>query len=357
MFSSHIKGDKNFLSPFFHAIFVTLFSKPKTMARIYSTLKTTLCCFLLSTLIAAAQNSISKYKLYYATTNYKGTAIIITRKFEQQGNTYYLYINPATLITGTVPAKDIRPNTTTLTQIRTQFANTPYIKALTAAESQSFGLQDAGLIHGYPKEHGITLTIDLCPSHKPLDRIIFTSLISAFAKTETPVPVALSITGRFMLTHDDDIQWLKNLEKQNKISITWINHTYNHHYNPKAPLPYNFLLEPGTDIDFEILGTEIALLQHGLMPSVFFRFPGLVSDNAVVQQVTAYGLIPIGSDAWLAKGQQANSGSIVLIHGNGNEPVGVNDFIKLLQSEKEKVTNKEWLLYDLRESVENEFKP
>ncbi|WP_205528258.1 polysaccharide deacetylase family protein [Flavobacterium psychrotrophum] len=327
------------------------------MARLLSCFKFTVwCLLLLSTLITTAQSSISNYKPYFATAKYNGAEIIILRKFEQGGKASYLYTNPATLITGTVIAKEIHAAQTSLAQLTALFKGAPYFRALAASEAQSFTLQDAGLIHGYPKEQGITLTIDLCPSHKPLDRIIFTSLISAFAKTETHVPVALSITGRFMLTHADDIQWLKNLEKQNKIDITWINHTYNHHYNPKAPLPDNFLLEPGTDVDFEILGTEIALLQHGLIPSVFFRFPGLVSDNAVVQKVTAYGLIPIGSDAWLAKGQQANSGSIVLIHGNGNEPVGVNDFIKLLQSEKEKVLNKEWLLYDLRESVENEFK-
>jgi hypothetical protein len=116
------------------------------------------------------------------------------------------------------------------------------------------------------------------------------------------------------------------------------------------------LLAPGTDLDFEILGTEIALLQNGLMPSVFFRFPGLVSDNKIVTKITDFGLIPIGSDAWLAKGQQAQRGSIVLIHGNGNEPIGVNDFITLLKNKKDQVQSKQWLLYDLRESVDDEFR-
>jgi hypothetical protein len=71
--------------------------------------------------------------------------------------------------------------------------------------------------------------------------------------------------------------------------------------------------------------------------------------------ITEYGLIPIGSDAWLAKGQPVHAGSIVLIHGNGNEPIGIEDFLRLLQTEKSSVMNKEWLLYDLRESVQDEF--
>jgi hypothetical protein len=100
----------------------------------------------------------------------------------------------------------------------------------------------------------------------------------------------------------------------------------------------------------------MALLQYGFLSSVFFRFPGLVSDQQVVDSVVSYGLIPIGSDAWLAKGQPVHRGSIMLIHGNGNEPVGIQDFIRLLQNEKSSVMKKEWLLYDLRESIEDEFR-
>ena len=311
---------------------------------------------LLAPVLAFAQNTVSSYKPFFGSGTYKGNPVIITRIFVYNNTPSYLYTNTQTLATAIAPAKDLKATPAPLAQLKTQFANTPYIKALAAAENQSYALQDAGLIHGYPKEHGITLTIDLCPSHKKLDRVIFTSLITEFGKTLQPVPVALSITGRFMLTHADYILWLKNLEKQNKIKITWVNHTYNHHYDPKAPLNENFILSPGTDINFEILGTEIALLQHGLLPSVFFRFPGLVSNNKAVTAVTDFGIIPIGSDAWLAKGQQAANGSIVLIHGNGNEPLGVKDFIKLLQTEKEKAMANQWLLYDLRDTVEDEFK-
>ena len=74
-----------------------------------------------------------------------------------------------------------------------------------------------------------------------------------------------------------------------------------------------------------------------------------------VYKITDFGLIPIGTDAWLAKGQQSTPGSIVLIHANGNEPIGVNDFIKLLQSKTQSIAKKQWLLYDLRESVDDEF--
>jgi len=158
-----------------------------------------------------------------------------------------------------------------------------------------------------------------------------------------------------MLSHPEDIQWIKNLIDSSQISVTWVNHTYNHKYNPGEPLAKNFLLEPKTNLSAEILQTEVALLEKGFSFSAFFRFPGLVSNHQVVDSVLAYGLIPIGSDAWLAKGQKISGGSIVLIHGNGNEPIGVTDFIKLLKTQQRAVLQREWLLYDLSESIEREF--
>jgi hypothetical protein len=216
-------------------------------------------------------------------------------------------------------------------------------------------IQDAGIESGVPKEMGISLTADLCPSRRPLDRSIFTDIIAGFKNIESPVPVALSVTGVWMRQHQDGLKWLKQLQADKEIYITWINHSYTHRVSLHAPLKENFLLEPGTDINYEVLENEKAMLRNGLLPSVFFRFPGLVSDQRLVFEITNFGLIPVGSDAWLAKGQEPHNGSIVLIHGNGNEPMGVNDFIKLLQSKTKQIAGKQWLLYDLRESIDQEF--
>lgn len=314
-----------------------------------------LLCLWLNLTPGLAQETVKNYAVCTGLAKVMGVEQVVMRKMEKNGLLFYLTVNPQTLSTQLVPAAGVAFKPMNWLETRSYFQQTPYFKALTVAGQQSLALQDAGIIHGYPKEKGITLTIDLCPSHKPLDRIIFTSLIAAFKTIEQPVPVALSITGRWMLSHNDDLNWLKELVAKKEIDITWTDHTYNHHFSPTAPLKTNFLLEPGTDINFELLGTELAMIQHGLLPSVFFRFPGLVSDQRVVDSVLAYGLIPIGSDAWLAKGQQAAPGSIVLIHGNGNEPVGVNDFIRLLKSRAPDIINKQWILYDLPESVGDEF--
>ncbi len=298
---------------------------------------------------------IKNYEIFYAWAKRAPQDWLILRRFENEGRSYYLMVNPQTLATRVDENSDYQIKTMTLAEARDLFKQSPYIKALIKAESASVMVQDAGIERGLPKETGVSLTADLCPSHRPLDRRIFTDMIAGFAKVERPVPVALSVTGIWMNHHQEDLAWLKQLQQKQEIYITWINHSYNHRVSLSAPLKENFLLEPGTDINYEVLETEKAMLRNGLLPSVFFRFPGLVSDQQLVYRITGFGLIPVGTDAWLAKGQQPMAGSIVLIHGNGNEPVGVNDFISLLQSKTRQIAGKQWLLYDLRQSVDEEF--
>jgi len=299
--------------------------------------------------------AIHNYETYYASAKRNTENWLAIRRFDDSGKTWLLLVEPRTLNTIVDEANLYQLKPTTLAEARILFANTAYVNALKAAEKQSATIQDAGIVQGMPKEAGISLTIDLCPSHRVLDRRIFTDVFQEFSKVEPHPPVAISVSGLWMKNHEADLNWLKQQELDGHIFIIWINHTYNHRVDPKKPLKENFLLEPGTNINYEVLETEQAMLQNGLLPSVFFRFPGLVSDAKLLYKITGFGLIPIGSDAWLAKGERAMPGSIVLIHGNGNEPIGVQDFINLLKSEQKKVTQKQWLLYDLRESLDKEY--
>ncbi|WP_175636108.1 polysaccharide deacetylase family protein [Pedobacter ghigonis] len=310
---------------------------------------------LLGTCVYAQKfESVSKYKVNYALAKGATNQWLATRSFTAEGLKYLLLVNPQTLDTKVDLAINYTTSSLKWPNVLAIFKNTAYVKALEAAAAKDIQLQNAGIDHAFPNEKGITLTIDLCPSHKALDRIIFQSVFDEFKKIEQPAPLAISVSGKWMLKHEDDLNWLKSLEAQKELNITWVNHSYNHEVN-KLPLAENFLLAAGTNLDVEVLENEKLMLKNGLTPSVFFRFPGLVSDKTIVDQIEAYGLIPIGSDAWLAKGQQANAGSIVLIHGNGNEEIGVKDFIELLKNRQADVNRKQWLLFDLRQGLEKEF--
>ena len=303
----------------------------------------------------AVFSKIENYRVTYGVAKNFPHEYMILRSFDNDGKHYLLSVDPQTLDTRIDQQSVYKIQEMTIAQARAFFKNTPYERALEKAESASVNIQDAGIETGVPKEKGISLTADLCPSHKPLARDLFTAMIAGFKKVERPVPIALSITGVWMRQHPEDLEWLKKLQADGEIYVTWINHSYTHRVSLTAPLKENFLLEPGTDINYEVLETEKAMLRNGLLPSVFFRFPGLVSDQQLVYRITDFGLIPIGTDAWLAKGQQAQNGSIVLIHGNGNEPIGVEDFIKLLHDKTRQIAGKQWLLYDLRSTVDDDF--
>ena len=92
------------------------------------------------------------------------------------------------------------------------------------------------------------------------------------------------------------------------------------------PNERNFLLTEGVDPDAEILDTERLLIANGQTPSLFFRFPGLISSAPLMQAVRRHHLISLGADAWLALGQRPGEGSIILVHPNGNEETGLAMF-------------------------------
>src|ERR1700731_2463708 len=111
-------------------------------------------------------------------------------------------------------------------------------------------------------------------------------------------PVALEISRLWLTRHGADFQW-GGSRRSPALEITWVNHSYHHPYVPGRPLANNFLLTPGFDIQSEILDTERLLIANGETPSIFFRFPGLVSDAALMQAVRRDHLVVLGSDGWL----------------------------------------------------------
>jgi hypothetical protein len=301
---------------------------------------------------------VESYSTFFAACSLSADTCryIVLRSFKQAGINGLLIVNPADLATRVVPADSACCYPEPLNELRRRFEGAPYVVALDSSAKNETQIQDAGLTHGFPNQKGIDLTADLCPSKRPLARDFFTGLIEQFLPKEKPIPIGLAVTGNWMYEHQDDLQWLKGLEKKGDLSITWINHTYNHRAAKDVSINQNFLLEKGTDMDFEVLKTEQKMIEYGITPSVFFRFPGLVSDSLVFVKIAAYGLIPVGTDAWLAKNQQPGNGSIVLVHANGNEPYGIKRFFKLIREERDSINAGKWMLYDLRESVAKEEK-
>jgi peptidoglycan/xylan/chitin deacetylase (PgdA/CDA1 family) len=296
---------------------------------------------------------IGKYRVALARgKTADGRPVIGLRSFERGGTPMVLVVSPGDLKTQLLRQDQVDLVPTTWAELgRT---SSPYLRALGDASQHASALEDAGITHVLPAEHGVVLTVDLCPSRKPLDEVLFKRVVASFSPEEHPVPIALAVTGLWMEEHPAELDELQRLVHSGKLDITWINHSYHHRFDPKLPLPNNFLLEKGTSVEDEVLRNEIAMIAHGLTPSPLFRFPGLISDSKLVREVIGYGLIPVGSDAWLAKREQAHQGDIVLVHGNGNEPTGITAFLALLGKEGREIKQRQFLLLDIREGIEDE---
>lgn len=309
--------------------------------------------FLLLLTVCGFPQSISSYMPYYAIATLRNhdKPSFVLRRYIQNNTVFYLVVDTDNLTVSLEPEKKLTLKPDSLKGLLKTYPDCTYSRAWYKAQGNAKPLQDAGISHAIPDKNGIILTIDLCPSEKPLDRSIFIEILHQLSDIEKPVPLAISISGHWLLKHQDDLNWLIKLDRRNKIDVIWVNHSFNHYYNKALPLYLNFMLMKGTNVDQEVLLNEKTMIEHNLVPSIFFRFPGLISGPRVFRKVMDFGLIPIGSDAWLAKGEHADDGNIVLVHANGNEPLGIKKFIDLLHRNESIIHSGQWKLFDLRESV------
>jgi len=274
-------------------------------------------------------NKITHYQpTRFACYNSANLLRIVIRSYDLNSKPYYLVVNPNTFITENIPAITCK----TATLATSELLATPYMRALIHYTSPPYLLDNYGMSHAAQAVNGVFLTIDMCPARKPFETDFFNTLVKLSDKYQQPMPIAVAISGLWIINHPDEFNWLIKQSQENKLQITWINHTFTHVYYRDRPLAENFLLVPHTNASYEILANEKLLLEHGLTPSVFFRFPGLISNETLVLKLRQYSLIPIATNAWLAKDQQAKPGSFILVHGNSNEPEGIKKVLPLLQN-------------------------
>jgi peptidoglycan/xylan/chitin deacetylase (PgdA/CDA1 family) len=266
------------------------------------------------------------------------TMRIAIRMYYQDNIPYYLVVDPASFSTEAAPATTFKPRKT-INNVPVpgyftmrELLETPYMKALMQYTSPPYKSENYGITQANHPVNAVFLTVDMCPSVKPFEVNFFNKLVTISEKLHQPTPVALSITGLWIIGHPKEFNWLMKQERENKLKITWINHSFSHAYYADLPMIQNFLVIPQTNARHEILATEKLLLENNQLPSVYFRFPGLISNKQLVVKLRKYGLIPIGSNAWLAHNQEVNIGSFILVHGNSNEPEGIQKVMLLLQN-------------------------
>ncbi|MBU5614317.1 polysaccharide deacetylase family protein [Geomonas azotofigens] len=275
---------------------------------------------------AANAQQITEYRaLREPVADRSGRPLWAVRSFKEDGVPHRLVADPATLQNYDIPAAELVARR----DGDAGFSATRLGRAVQRYTAPPYRLQNGGATRADTGADGFFLTVDLCPSKRPFERELFEAA-EALVKGKA-VPVAVMVSGLWLESHPEEVAYLKGEVAAERLAVTWVNHSWHHHYDPKVPLAGNFLLAPGTDLRAEVLQVEQELLSRGLVPSPFFRFPGLVSDGAAMKLLAELSLVPVGADAWLAKGEPPRRGSFILVHGNGNEPKGIKLALPLLK--------------------------
>ena len=307
--------------------------------------KLRLCFFLIFSCINA---QIINYEKFIAECTDFEEDLIVLRKLEDSNkNIKYISLHPNTLEVKIIEANQIKERDWHF--LEKKYSNTVYIKLRNYTKQQFnySSLKNSGLKNLNVGETYI-LTTDLCPVyHKNLNYKLYNNISEELSH---PIPIGIAITGRWLNHHKDGLEWLLDMQKKNIFQITWINHSYNHKYIEGRANSSNFLLIKNTDLDYEVLDLEKLMINNDLNISIYFRFPGLISNKELYSKVLSYGLIPLGSDSWIGKGNLPKNGSIVLLHGNGNDRKGVVGIAKWFKSNENKLNIK-----SINETITNFF--
>ncbi|MBI5562980.1 MAG: polysaccharide deacetylase [Deltaproteobacteria bacterium] len=273
---------------------------------------------------------------------------IAIRAFMRDGRASYLVLDPYRFENLVEPGTPDFSNSPP----KKIWESTPFIKALYRYAAPAEGLENQGITSAETRVKGVFLTADMCPSKREFDKGFFEKTAALARPGGLPVPVAVMITGRWLEGHGTEFQWLLDEEKSGRLALTWVNHSYTHPYSRFAGEDENFLLTPGVDFEKEALSTEALLLESGVVPAPFFRYPGLISSAGLQKRLRSLTLIPIGANAWLAKGEAPKDGSIILVHGNGNEPAGIKAVLSFYDWKKDDIKNGGLRLLRLRDAFE-----
>lgn len=257
-----------------------------------------------------------------------GDILRVIRKFDRDTLPFYLVANASNYSTHVVRAEEFDALTRVATQAEAD--SSALSQSLKRAHGKAFSELNSSLPgEKKPDVELLALTVDMCQSDRKTETGFFKQLIALSGQMGRPIPVGIAMTGLWAQRHPSEFLEMKGWQQNNKLDIIWINHSFHHRLNYKDG-KYLFLTAPGVHFQSEVLEMEKLFLEQGIRPSLLFRFPGLVHDSNTLAELAQLSLVAIDANAWLALDQVPRNRSIILVHGNGNEPVGIELFLKLL---------------------------
>lgn len=240
-----------------------------------------------------------------------GAPIHVLRTFDLDGVPSALVVDADGLRTGIAPMADVTAASRSTTK------ESRYTRSLDAQAGATLSRFDASATAG----DQVALTIDMCQSRNPWNKDLFDSLVEESERSGKPTPCGVAMTGLWARAHPREMAQLLKWQDEGKLDITWVNHSDLHQVGNQ-----DFLTNPRIDFHADVVDAERTLLEYGAVPSLLFRFPGLTHNDARRTELADLGLFGLDADAWLGKGQRPTDGSVILVHGNGNENGGISRY-------------------------------
>lgn len=264
------------------------------------------------------------------------TSLLVRRRLLVDKRPFALVTIPSTLTTYLVDAGTLRASTRRLSREISAWARYRSWFDTEAAKTKALACGN-----GASLARKLVLTVDFCWSlHSYEEKLLKSIERAAKARPRGAHPV-LFLSGRWIEQHPTEMQALVEMKLSTpRFDPIWANHSWVHPKNP----PFMNAYSPETLRD-DTLRVERSLLEWGLAPSVYYRFPGLVHDAVRLHSILDLDLFPIDSDAWMALVGKTNPndatatlafrlpapGSIALVHGNGNETEGIPVLTKWME--------------------------
>jgi peptidoglycan/xylan/chitin deacetylase (PgdA/CDA1 family) len=271
---------------------------------------------------------ITSYKIL---NDYYGR-LLITREIKTKENgDWYYYIDVDTLHSGLIETSRIKNKT----NIRPK---SPLSEILAFQKERLTPYGNFSEKHSAASPKNIVLTSDLCPTSKEYDRLFYESI----AEHQTNISLLVFFSGRWIARHP---QYLKEI-KEKGLALVAGNHT-DHHI---------ILTNRITKEDFisEITNTEKIMLENGILPSCFFRFPALVYKKEYMEALDQLNLIAVNANAWM--GTKAKNWSVLLVHSNGCASSEVRVFKKFLDRAFEEKNQPDFVFQDIFAYFQNFLK-
>ncbi len=198
------------------------------------------------------------------------------------------------------------------------------------AAARALAKNERAIRHG-PRDRladSVALTSDLCWSLRPCESRLY-DMVAERAAAGRTASVTQFVTGRWMQQYPFALDDLLRREDRGDYHQTWGLHSWDH---PKSG---NFMNAwyPAS-LRGDTLAQEKLMLEWGIAPGIAYRFPGLIHDKTRLETIIDLALVPVDCESWVS-GMRTNrpptridarGGSILLVHGNGNEPGGVERF-------------------------------